>query len=346
MRVGLVYDPIYLSHDTGSHPENIQRLTTSAALIEETMLKERLTFLSPRAATKDELYLVHAKDYIAKVKNLASAGGGYLDSDTIASTGSYKAALYACGGVLTAVDSVMKKQVNSAFALVRPPGHHAMCWHALGFCIFNNIAVAAKYLLANYSNIKRILIIDFDVHHGNGTQDTFYTNPDVMYFSSHQYNLFPGTGNINETGNKRGEGYTINVPLLAGWGDDEYQAVYEEILAPAARRFAPDIILVSAGYDAHWADNISSMQVSVSGFARIIEIINTLAIMLCNGRLVLALEGGYHHQALALSIAATLKTLLGDKEISDSMGKHQTMRKPGNFIEYLTMVKDKHNLTK
>jgi acetoin utilization deacetylase AcuC-like enzyme len=346
MRVGLVYDPVFLSHDTGSHPENIQRLTTSMALIEETKLNEKLVHLPPRAVKKDELYFVHAKEYVTKVKNLTTAGGGYLDADTIASAGSYKAALYACGGVLTAVDAVMKKQVNSAFALVRPPGHHAMCWHAMGFCIFNNIAVAAKYLMANYSNIKKVLIVDFDVHHGNGTQDTFYTNPNVMYFSSHQYNLFPGTGNINETGDKGGEGYTINVPLLAGWGDDEYQAIYEEVLAPAARRFAPDIILVSAGYDAHWADSISSMQMSVSGFARIVQIINTLAKMLCNGRLVLTLEGGYHQQALALSIVATLKTLLGDNEINDSMGKNQNTIKPGNFGEYLMMVKDKHSLVK
>ena len=343
-RVGLVYDPVFLTHDTGSHPENLQRLTASMALIEETKLKERLILLPPRAAAKDELYMVHAKEYVTKVENLVSAGGVYLDADTIASAGSYKAALFACGGVLTAVEAVMSKQVNSAFALVRPPGHHAMCWHAMGFCIFNNIAVAAKYLRANYSNIQRILIVDFDVHHGNGTQDTFYTDPNILYFSSHQYHLFPGTGNLNEIGAKGGEGYTVNVPLLAGWGDEEYQTVYEEILAPIARRFEPDIILVSAGYDAHWADNISLMRMSISGFARIVEIIRTLANILCNGRLVLALEGGYHQQALALSIAATLKTLLGDPEISDPIGKNQTLIKPGNFTEYIMMVRDKHNL--
>jgi acetoin utilization deacetylase AcuC-like enzyme len=286
---------------------------------------------------------VHAPEYISLVQKQAEGGGGWLDADTVMSPGSYNAAIYAAGGALTAVDTVMSRQVNSAFALVRPPGHHATCWQAMGFCLFNNVAIAAKYALANF-DIKRVLIIDFDVHHGNGTQDTFYTDPHVLYFSVHEYPFYPGTGSIDETGARDGEGFNVNVPLLAGWGDDEYQAVFEDILAPAAKRFEPQLILVSAGYDAHWADSLALMQVSVSGFARLVEIIKTLADMLCQGRMVFTLEGGYNLEALSLSIAATLDILRGNRQISDPLGKQEGRTKPVNFDNFIRMVKEMHDI--
>lgn len=343
MRVGLVYDPVYLEHDTGSHVENAQRLMCTISHLEETQKRDKLTLLSPREATIAEISAVHAPEYISRIQRQAERGGGWLDADTVMSPGSYKAAIYAAGGVLTAVDAVMNRHVNSAFALIRPPGHHATCWQAMGFCLFNNIAIAAKYALANF-DITRILIIDFDVHHGNGTQDTFYTDPNVLYFSVHQYPLYPGTGSINETGARGGEGFTVNVPLLAGCGDDEYQIVFEDILAPIAKRFEPQLILVSAGYDAHWADSLALMQVSVSGFARLVEIIKTLADMLCQGRVVFALEGGYNLEALPLSIAATLDILRGQREIADPMGKREAKSKPAHFDNFIRMVKEVHNI--
>jgi acetoin utilization deacetylase AcuC-like enzyme len=213
----------------------------------------------------------------------------------------------------------------------------------MGFCLFNNIAIAAKYALANF-DIKRVLIIDFDVHHGNGTQDTFYADPNVLYFSVHEYPFYPGTGSIDETGARGGEGFTVNVPLLASWGDDEYQAVFEDILAPIAKRFEPQLILVSAGYDAHWADSLALMQVSTSGFARLVEIIKTLADMFCQGRMVLTLEGGYHLEALSLSVSATFDILLGNREIADPLGKQEARARPVNFDKFIKMVKEIHQL--
>jgi acetoin utilization deacetylase AcuC-like enzyme len=343
MTVGLIYDPVYLEHDTGTHVENAQRLVATMSHLEENHLKDKLSLLSPRAATIDELATVHAPEYISRIRNQVERGGGWLDADTVTSPGSYNAAIYAAGGVLTAVDAVMNRQVNSAFALVRPPGHHATCWQAMGFCLFNNIAIAAKYALANF-DIKRILIIDFDVHHGNGTQDTFYADPQVLYFSVHEYPFYPGTGSIDETGARDGEGFNVNVPLLAGWGDDEYQAVFEDVLAPIAERFEPQIILVSAGYDAHWADSLAMMQMSVSGFARLAEITKTLADMLCQGRMVFTLEGGYNLEALSLSIAATLDTLRGNRQISDPLGKQETNSSPVNFDNFIKMARKIHQI--
>jgi len=343
MSVGLIYDPVYLEHDTGTHVENAQRLVATISHLEENQLKDKLVLLSPRAATIDELSKVHAPEYISRIQVQAERGGGWLDPDTVTSPGSYNAAVYAAGGALTAVDAVMNRQVNSAFALVRPPGHHATCWQAMGFCLFNNIAVAAKYAMSNF-DINRILIIDFDVHHGNGTQDTFYADPHVLYFSTHEYPFYPGTGSIDETGARDGEGFNVNVPLLAGWGDDEYQAVFEDILAPVAKRFEPQLILVSAGYDAHWADSLALMQMSTSGFARLVEITKTLADMLCQGRMVLTLEGGYNLEALSLSIAATLDILRGNHQICDPLGKQESRTKPVNFDNFIKMAKNIHHV--
>ncbi|HIE16948.1 MAG TPA: histone deacetylase [Dehalococcoidia bacterium] len=343
MRVGLVYHPVYLEHDTGSHVENAQRLIVTMSHLEENQLKDRLVLLSPRQATIEELSKVHAPEYIARIHKQAEGGGGWLDADTVISPRSYEAAIYAAGGALTAVDAVMNREVDTAFALVRPPGHHATCWQAMGFCLFNNIAVAAKYALANF-HIRRILIVDFDVHHGNGTQDTFYTDSNVLYFSVHEYPLYPGTGSIDETGARGGEGFTVNVPLLAGCGDDEYQEVFEDVLAPIAQRFEPQLIMVSAGYDAHWADSLALMQMSVTGFARLVQILKTLADLLCQGRLLFTLEGGYHLQALPLSIAATLDTLRGNREIADPLGKQQSKSRTTNFDNFIRMVRSVHKL--
>jgi acetoin utilization deacetylase AcuC-like enzyme len=342
-RVGLIYDPIYLEHDTGMHVENKERLVATMSHLEETHLINKLMTIPPREATEAELEMVHSKEYIATIQNRAKGGGGRLDPDTVMSERSYEAAIYAAGGAITALDEVMKNRASSAFSLARPPGHHATCWQAKGFCLFNNIAIAAKYGLAHL-DLERILIVDFDVHHGNGTQDAFYTDQSVLYFSTHAHPFYPGSGGINEVGSKDGEGFTTNIPLLYGWGDREYQAIFEDILAPLARRYQPQVVMVSAGYDAHWKDQLSPMKMSVSGFARLIQILKVLADMLCEGRLVFCLEGGYSLEALPLSVAATLKVLLGKSDIDDPLGKPESGSREVNIDNFITMVKGIHHL--
>ena len=342
MKTGLVYDPIYLEHDTGSHPENSQRLVAIMSHLEKTGLINQATTLSPRAASVEELEMVHAPEYISEIKNKAEGGGGWLDPDTVMCPKSYEAALYAAGGVLTAVEAVMKGEVNSAFALVRPPGHHATHNRAMGFCIFNNVAIAAKFSLANF-NLERVLIADFDVHHGNGTQEAFYADPKVLYFSTHEYPFYPGTGSMDEIGAGEGEGFTVNFPMTAGWGDEEYLRAFNEVLVPVARRFHPQLILVSAGFDAHWADDLAMMQVSVTGFAQMVEVLKNLAAELCQGRLVFTLEGGYNLQVLTSSVKATFDVLMGSSEIVDPLGK-SPRGKVGGFEEHIEKIKRIHHL--
>jgi acetoin utilization deacetylase AcuC-like enzyme len=342
MAVGYVYDPIYLKHDTGQHVEVAARLEAIIAYLEKTGLKEQLTLIKPRPATVDEIALVHTREYIKEIEETARKGGGWLDPDTVMSAGSYEAALYAAGGLIRAVEAVMGGKISSAFALVRPPGHHATSGQAKGFCLFNNIAIAAKYALAEY-NLERILIIDFDVHHGNGTQDTFYDDPRVMYISAHQYPFYPGSGDIGETGGGAAKGTNINIPLPAGCGDSEYLKVFEQIIVPASRRFSPRLILVSAGYDNHWADPLAMMEVSTSGFGQMAGIIKGLADELCGGRLALTLEGGYNLDALAASVKATFDVLIGNS-FEDPLG--QSPRRAGTVdIDHLIgAVKELHKL--
>ena len=343
MKAGLVYGPIYLEHDTGDHVENSQRLVATMSYLKETGIKEKLTCLPPRLALLEEIEMIHTTEYISYVKSKAEKGGGWLDPDTVMSPKSYEAALYAAGGLMVAVEAVMKGEVDSAFALVRPPGHHAIHDRAMGFCIFNNVAIAAKFALSEF-NLSRILIADFDVHHGNGTQDAFYADPRVLYFSTHQYPFYPGTGWMDEAGIGEGEGATVNFPMAAGWGDEEYLRAFNEVLVPVAWRFQPQLILVSAGFDAHWADQLAMMRVSVKGFAQMVMILKKLAAELCQGRLVFTLEGGYKLQVVASSIKAVFDVLQGNSEIDDPLGKASMARKPEGFDEHIEAVKRIHHI--
>ena len=319
MTVGLVYDPIYLEHDTGDHVENSGRLEAVMALLEQSGLAQKLTRIAPRPATVEELCLVHTARHLELLEHAATGNGHWLDGDTFASPASYRVALYAAGGVLSAIDAIMAGEVERAFALVRPPGHHATATRAMGFCLFNNLAVGARYLMQKHG-LSRVLIADFDVHHGNGTEALFYDNPAVMYFSTHQYPHYPGTGARGDDGAGEGKGFTINVPLPAGTTDTEYKQAYEEVLLPAARSFRPEFVLVSAGYDPHWADMLSGFRITVSGFAGVVSLVKQLADEVCQGRLLLSLEGGYHPVALAHSIRASLEVLLDQEPGPDPLG--------------------------
>ncbi len=342
MPTAYVYDPLYLKHNEPTHPENSRRLEQTLQYLQETGILERLTSLQARDATVEEVAAVHRPGYIEEIRAAAEGRQGWLDPDTYIGTHSYAAALRAAGGLLQAVQAVLEGQANNAFALVRPPGHHAVAGRAMGFCLFNNVAIAARYALREF-DLERVLIVDFDLHHGNGTQDAFYEEPAVLYFSTHQYPHYPGTGHYQETGRGAGQGYTVDVPLPAGVGDAGYGQVFEEILVPVARRYKPQLILASAGYDAHWADPLGGMLLSVAGFAGMARTLVELAEELCQGRLVLTLEGGYHLGALAASVAATFAVMLGDEQVEDPLGPApEPEQQPDAVIQ---AVKRVHNLT-
>jgi acetoin utilization deacetylase AcuC-like enzyme len=343
MKVGFVYDPIYLKHDTGQHPENANRLKAIMRFVERTGPWQQLVPVAPNAATIQDISLVHDRKYISYIREFSEKGGGQLTPDTVISSDSYEATYYAVGGVIKATNVVIDGELDSVFALVRPPGHHATAGHAMGFCLFNNVAIAAKYALKNYG-LERIAIIDFDVHHGNGTQETFYNEPKVLYLSTHQYPHYPGTGSIDETGGGQARGTIVNIPLPAGCGDDEYQKVFEQIVVPIVRRFNPQFIIVSAGYDAHWTDELSMMQVTITGFGRITRIIKEMAGEMCGGRMVLSLEGGYNLTALSSSVRATFDVLVGNTDIADKLGKSPLEFKAPDINSLIERLMEIHSL--
>jgi acetoin utilization deacetylase AcuC-like enzyme len=312
--------------------------------LKETGIRERLISLPARPATQEELEMIHSPEYISHVKSKAEYGGGWLDPDTVMSAKSYEAAVYAAGGLIAAAEAVIKKEVDSAFALVRPPGHHAIRDRAMGFCIFNNVAIAAGFALSKL-NLNRVLIADFDVHHGNGTQDAFYADPAVLYFSTHEYPYYPGTGAVEETGTGKGEGTTVNFPMAAGWGDEEYLRAFNEVLVPVARRFRPELILVSAGFDPHWADQLAMMRVTVKCFVQMAMVLKELAAELCQGRLLFTLEGGYNLRVIASSVKAIFDMLLGNSEIEDPLGEPSIASKPGGFDEHIETIKRTHHIS-
>jgi acetoin utilization deacetylase AcuC-like enzyme len=333
MASGYVYDPIYLEHDLRGHPENQQRLKTILRVLEESGMLSRLVSIPAIPVSLERLERVHSPQYVEQVQRLAQRGGGHLDMDTYVRSSSYEAALMAAGGLVEATRAVLDGEVDNAFGLVRPPGHHALRNRGMGFCLFNNVAVAARYALAE-RGLERVLIVDFDVHHGNGTQDEFEADPAVLYVSTHQYPHYPGTGYFSETGRGAGMGSIVNVPLSGGVGDSGFARIFHEVVGPAAWRFQPQLILVSAGYDAHWDDPLASLQLSIGGYTAIAQLLKDLAQELCGGRLVFTLEGGYHLQALAYSILNTFAVLLGDPEwkLVDPLGPSPGRERPVDEI--------------
>ena len=345
MATGYVYHPIFLEHDLPGHPENKQRLKMILQVLEKYQMLARLTSIAAAPITPERLERVHERQYVEQVQRLAERGGGHLDMDTYVRAASYEAARMAAGGLVEATRAVLEGEVDNAFALVRPPGHHALRARGMGFCLFNNVAIAARYALAE-QNLDRILIVDFDVHHGNGTQAEFDGDPAVMYISTHQYPYYPGTGHWSEMGHGQGKGNLINVPLSGGVGDEGFAHIFQEIVGPAAWRFQPQLILVSAGYDAHWDDPLASMQLSVGGYTAIARALKALAEELCAGRLVFTLEGGYHMEALAYSILNTFAVLLGDEQwqLVDPLGP--APRGERSVDDIIEQVKQVHKLNR
>ncbi len=341
METAYVYHPIYLEHNLPSHPENARRLEHILDTLADEAILAKLSQLAPRPATMEELQLVHTPGHIEHVQRAAEEGGGYLDPDTYISARSFDAALMAAGGLIRATEAVLDGEVANAFALVRPPGHHATATRAMGFCLFNNVAVAAQAAL-NREDVGRILIVDFDVHHGNGTQDAFIDDPDVFYFSTHQYPYYPGTGRWNEAGQGAGSGTTLNVPLPTGVGDDGYMRIFSELGWPLAERCQPDLILVSAGYDAHWGDPLAQMNLSLTGYAHIERELVRMAEQLCDGRIVFTLEGGYQLDVLSYGVLNAFYAMMGEETITDPLGSSP---RPGRSVDnLLTRLKKLHEL--
>lgn len=305
-------DPSYLAHDTGpGHPERAERLRAIQTFL-DARPRESLVPIAAREATVEELTLIHAPEHFARVAATARLTDFAFDADTPTSPGSFRAAIRASGGVLSLVDAVMTGEVSNGFAFVRPPGHHAEPDRAMGFCLFNNVAIAAAWLRRHHA-LERVLVVDWDVHHGNGTQRAFYRDPAVLFVSSHQYPFYPGTGAATEVGAGEGEGFTLNLPFPSGYGDREYVEAYLEVVEPVARRFEPQFILVSAGFDAHQRDPLAGMEVTEGGFARLARLVGRVAHEVCKDRLVAVLEGGYDLAALTRSAEAVLQELGGEK---------------------------------
>ncbi|MDH5714189.1 MAG: histone deacetylase [Candidatus Aminicenantes bacterium] len=313
-RTGLVYHPDYLKHNPGGgHPENPQRLQSIIEHLKKVSLWTQLVHIEPAMAAEELLELVHTKEHIERVRRTSQQGFGCLDmGDTLVSKLSFAVARLAVGGVLKAVDAVMEGTLDNAFAAIRPPGHHAERDHAMGFCLFNNVAIAARYLQQNW-NLKRVLIVDWDVHHGNGTQHIFEEDPTVLYFSTHQYPYYPGTGSAAEKGKGRGEGYTLNIPLAYGSDEEDYLRAFQTELLPAALSFRPDFILISAGFDAHKDDPLAGMRLTESSYYQFTRIIKNIASDTCQGRIISLLEGGYNLISLSRSLESHLKALIEDE---------------------------------
>jgi acetoin utilization deacetylase AcuC-like enzyme len=309
-KAALFRSTTFRDHDTGGHPENAGRLVAIDSALERLDLLRGRPDIPFAAATDDELARIHDPRYISGVRGFAAQGGGWLDADTAVGPSSVNAATLAAGAGIAAVDAALDDRARRGFVLARPPGHHATPSRGMGFCLFNTIGVAAAHALSR--GLERVLIVDWDVHHGNGTQDAFFESDDVLLCSVHQWPHYPGTGAASERGSGRGAGFTLNVPLSAGADDAAYAEIFDQLILPAADAYRPQLVLVSAGFDAHADDPLGGMLVTAQGFGdlarRVVQVAETHAA----GRVVAILEGGYDPPALAASVVTTLAALDGD----------------------------------
>lgn len=320
---------LFLEHDAGfSHVESPDRLASIYGGFSEFESLSCFTLPDFAVAESRHLQLIHSKDHIEQIASTAGQGFVSLDPDTGASSKSYEAACLAVGAVVEGTKMLMAGQVDNVFALVRPPGHHAEAERPMGFCLFNNVAIAAVYAIQELG-LKRVMVIDWDIHHGNGTQHSFYDTEQVLYLSTHLYPHYPGSGALQETGSGKGSGYTVNIPLSGGQNDRSYAAIFNEIVAPVARQYQPEMILVSAGYDICLGDPLGSMAVTDAGFAYMTRVLKELATELCGGRLLLTLEGGYSLTGLRDGVLATLGELAATPLLADISAKTDALADAG-----------------
>jgi acetoin utilization deacetylase AcuC-like enzyme len=314
MKTAIVHHPVYEEHDTGElHPERPERYAVvMSALRGDVGLWDRLVELEAPEAARGDVQAAHTPQHFKRVERAVAEGVGYLDADTIVSLRSMDAALRAAGGACRAVDAVMSGEAANAFVPARPPGHHSTSERAMGFCLFNNAAVAARYAQQRHKEIERVAVVDWDVHHGNGTQGIFYDDPTVFFFSTHQYPWYPGTGARGETGQGRGRGHTLNVPLRARTPAADQRRAFEAAVEEIASKFRPDLVIVSAGFDAHAGDPLGQLRLEDEDFAAMTRAVKAWAREACGGRLISCLEGGYNLQTLGATVAAHVRTLQED----------------------------------
>jgi acetoin utilization deacetylase AcuC-like enzyme len=308
LKTGIVEDRLYLKHFAGrAHPERPERAEVMIEMA-ESLTRPDIKIMAPRDATYEEIASCHQPEYIATMARTASLDRFDFDPDTHTSRHSYATAILAAGGVLTAVEAVADAAIDNGFAIVRPPGHHALPNRAMGFCFFNNVAIAAKWLIES-RGLKRVMIVDWDVHHGNGLQDMFYESPEVLYVSTHQFPHYPGTGSLHEIGYGAGLGFNVNLPMPAEFGDAEYLRVFDRLIMPIGRHFRPEFVLVSCGFDGHFRDPLAQMRLTEDGFAAMTRRVKRLAAECCGGKMVAVLEGGYDLEAIGESGRAVIEEL-------------------------------------
>lgn len=332
-----------LDHYAAGHPERPERVSVCVDALREAPEGPLWQWPEVEPADPAVLALAHPEEHVGRIRRLAEAGGGWTDPDTFVGPGSYDAARYAAGAAVQAVRDVLAGVQSNAFVVVRPPGHHATRQRSMGFCLFNNAAVATLWAL-EHRDIRRVAILDIDVHHGNGTQEIFFDRREVLYLSFHQYPHYPGTGTAREVGAGQGTGATINVPLVPGCGDPTYLAATERVLGPATRRFEPDCILVSLGFDAHWADPLANMCLSLAGYGAMLDQVVALAGELCPGRLVLLLEGGYDLRVLAEGARTAACLLAGQPAPNDTLGAAPEGSEPSSAKDVIEAVCAIHGL--
>lgn len=319
-RTTLIWSDRFRDHQTGGHPENPRRIDALARAFREHGIFDSHRVVAPEPLDPKQLETIHDPRLIERVHRIAERGGGWLDADTYVSAESFNVALLATGAAVQAVDIVMSEGRSPVFALVRPPGHHAEPDRSMGFCLFNNIAIAARHAIDRHG-LERVAIIDWDVHHGNGTQATFWTDPDILFISLHQSPLYPGTGAAGERGAGEGTGMTLNIPLPPGSSGQRYRQAMDEIVMPAVEAFQPELLLVSAGFDAHRDEPLAMMRLEEPDFAYLARAVAAAADRLCEGRLVLILEGGYNLTALGASAVSVINALDGEASESDGGGR-------------------------
>jgi len=325
MATAIYADPRCLDHYAPGHPESPNRVKSALAALQRDA--DLYAWPTVEPAELADIAAVHNEQQVRKVETLAASGGGWVDPDTFVMPPSLVAAQCAVGAGLQAMNDVLTGDANNAFVIVRPPGHHATSQRSMGFCLFNTGAIATDWAI-RAGRAQRVAIVDIDVHHGNGTQEIFYGRPDVLYYSTHQYPFYPGTGRVEDTGVDDGSGATINVPLMAGCGDATFLGATDGVLIPALRRFRPDAILVSIGFDAHWADPLAQMRLSLQGYGQIVMRIKGLADEVCHGRLILLLEGGYDLQVIDGGVAMAGRILAGAPVEGDPLGSGPSAPEP------------------